>query len=88
MTQRDFRKGYLTTLEAQGLSRFLIDKMREGIRSPVTDRGPGWDFLKWFIRLANTEVRQLRAGDLLNLQEDLMKFLSLGLTCPGQTGPV
>ena len=34
--------------------------------------------MKFFIRIANTDVRQLRAGDFLNLQEDYLEFFSLG----------
>jgi len=40
--------------------------------------GASWDLMKYFIRLANTDVRQLRAGDFLNLQEDLLKYFSMG----------
>ncbi len=83
MTQRLRRKAALeAALEKQGCSHFVAEKMTkiflEAEKPKVIDRGASWDLMKFFIRLANTDVRQLRAGDFLNLQEDYLEFFSLG----------
>ena len=83
MTQRLRRKAALeAALEKQGCSPFVAEKMGESfleaVKPKIIDRGASWDLMKLFIRLANTNVRQLRAGDFLNLQEDYMEFFSLG----------
>lgn len=82
--QRKERRAYIATLKAKGVSPFALGKLIEDIKPPVTDRGAGWDLLKWLVRLANTDVRQLREGDLLNLQEDLREFFSLGALVQGK----
>jgi len=84
MTQRLRRKAaFEAALEKQGCSPFVAEKMGkiflEAEKPKVIDRGTSWDLMKFFIRLANTDVRQLRAGDFLNLQEDYLEFFSLGL---------
>ena len=83
MTQRLRRKAaFEAAFEKQGCSPFVVEKMTkiflEAEKPKVIDRGASWDLMKFFIRLANTDVRKLRAGDFLNLQEDLLKFFSLG----------
>jgi hypothetical protein len=78
MTQHLTKKAFADALKAQEYSPFLIERIVETVKPQTIDRGIGWDLFKLFVSLANTDVRQLRAGDLLNLQEDLMKFYSLG----------
>jgi hypothetical protein len=82
MTQRLLRKATTEPFEKLGFSPFvtemMVEKMVEAEKPKVIDRGAGWDLMKFFIRLANTDVRQLRRGDFLNLQEDLLKYFSLG----------
>ena len=82
MTQRILRKASTEAFEKLGFSPFvtemMVEKMVEAVKPKVIDRGASWDLMKFYVRLANTDVRQLRAGDFLNLQEDLLKLFSLG----------
>ena len=76
------RAAFVAACEKLGCSPFVAEKMAESLveakKPKVIDRGASWDLMKFFIRLANTDVRQMRAGDFLNLQEDYLKFFSFG----------
>src|SRR5437764_1041489 len=80
MKQREVEEALIATMKDQNVAPFLIEKLKQRMRDVAADRGPEWDLMKWYVTVANMDVRKLRAGDLLNLQEELMNFFSFGST--------